>query len=119
MTEINAEKYHVSYDAETAMVTLTGSLLLNGANAYEPILQLLKDAAHEQEPNQLTLDICDLKFLNSSGINMMTKFVMYASDICAMQLAMKIRAYKKVAWQARLAVNLQRLMPALQAELIE
>ncbi len=119
MIEINAEKYQVSYTAETAVVTFTGSLLLNGASAYESILQLLKDAACKQDSKQLIIDIRELKFLNSSGINMMTKFIMYIADSDTVQLGIKVCAYKKIAWQARLAINLQRLMPALQAELVE
>ncbi len=119
MTEINADKYHISYVAEEAAVFLRGALLLNGAIAYEPILQLLKEAASEQVPEQLIVDIRDLKFLNSSGINMMTKFIMYISDTESIQLKLKIVAYKKVAWQARLAINLQRLLPTLNAELID
>lgn len=115
--EIKDDKYQVSYEKNTATVTLQGAFLLNGATAYEPILNLLKEVAEATEPNQLTIDIRNLTFLNSSGINMMTKFVMYVSDVKDLKLNVNITGYKHVAWQERLTVNLRRLMPNLQANL--
>jgi hypothetical protein len=49
---------------------------------------------------------------------MMTRFVMFVSDIKSMQLKLTIRGQKQVAWQYRLIINLQRLMPELQADLL-
>lgn len=118
MREIKESKYRINYNPETATVMCEGSLLLNGAPAYDPILTLLKEAAEEQEPKNLTLDVRGLKFLNSSGINMLTKFVMYISDIKELQLTVTLMGLKRVAWQSRLVFNLQRLMPSLKVELL-
>jgi len=117
MKQITDDKYQISYDADCATVRFEGALLLNGAPAYEPILQLLQEAAEEQVPKRLTVDIRALKFLNSSGINMMTKFVMYISDIKALELELVFVAWSHVAWQEKLTINLTRLMPALQTRL--
>ena len=117
MTELKEEKYQVYYDKDKATVTLQGALLLNGAPAYEPILNILKEAAHNHEPEHLTIDIRGLTFLNSSGINMMTKFVVYISDVQGLKLTVTIVGQKQVAWQERLTINLKRLMPELQADL--
>jgi hypothetical protein len=117
MQQIKDEKYQVSYDSSNATIILDGSLLLNGASAYAPILDLLKQAAKEQAPKQLTIDIRGLKFLNSSGINMMTKFVMYVSDVEALELELIFVAWQHVAWQEKLVINLARLMPSLQSKL--
>jgi hypothetical protein len=117
MKEVKGEKYYVSYDGNNATVSLQGAFLLNGALAYEPILRILQNAADEQTGGELTLDITGLSFLNSSGINMMTRFVMYISEANPLALALKFRGKKQVAWQERLVLNLQRLMPELQAEL--
>jgi hypothetical protein len=113
--EIKTEKYSVTYDSTTATVTCEGSLLLNGSEEYEPILQLLKTSAEQQE--YLTLDLRTLKFLNSSGINMMTKFVVYVSDIEKLDVNLTVVGYKNVAWQEKLSKNLKRLMPTLQTRL--
>ncbi len=118
MLELHDNKYKIVYDPSTASVFCEGSLLLNGAPAYEPILQLLKQAAETQEPNKLTVNICALKFMNSSGINMLTKFVMYVSDIKQLKLTLIFQAQQQVAWQDKLCVNLQRLLPTLQVHLL-
>ena len=118
MLELHDNKYKIIYNPETACIICEGSLLLNGALAYEPILQLLKQAAETQEPNQLTVDICALKFMNSSGINMLTKFVMYVSDIKQLKLILIFKAQQPIAWQEKLCINLQRLLPTLQVQLL-
>lgn len=117
MTEIKEQKYSVSYDKQKAIVILQGALLLNGASAYEPILNVLKEAAENHNAEQLTIDIRGLTFLNSSGINMMTKLVMYVSDVKKLQLKVILIGRQQVAWQERLSINLQRLMPSMQTVL--
>ncbi|WP_236839491.1 slr1659 superfamily regulator [Beggiatoa leptomitoformis] len=117
MNEIKDDKYTVTYHPDDASVIFGGSLMLNGAPAYEPILNLLKDAAETQEPNPLTLDIRCLQFINSSGINMMTKFVMYISEIKELKLNVTLLSSQHVAWQRKLSTNLQRLMPHLLEKL--
>ena len=115
--EIKADKYSITYESETATVTCKGSLLLNGAKEYEPILQLLNMAAEQQQPESLIIDLRELKFLNSSGINMMTKFVINVNDIKALDLELVVLYSKKIAWQEKLSKNLRRLMPTLKAKL--
>ena len=114
--EIKTEKYYIAYYPNTSAVRCEGALLLNGSQEYEPILQLFKQAAKsEQQSKKLTIDLRSLKFLNSSGINMMTKFVIHASDIEALELVLV--AYKNVAWHEKLLKNLKRLMPSLTTQL--
>ncbi len=117
MPDISDKKYSIKYVPEEACITCEGSLLLNGAPAYEPILNLFKQAAEEKKDGQLVIDICQLKFMNSSAINMMTKFIMYISDIQALPITLRIVAREKVAWQERLCINLKRLMPDLNTQL--
>jgi len=119
MIELKDNKYRIGYDPEAALVVFEGSLLLNGAPAYEPILQLLKSAAESHEPNGLKIDVSALKFMNSSGINMLTKFVMYVSDVKKLALTITMQAQKTIAWQEKLCINLQRLLPSLQIQLSE
>jgi len=117
MPEISSEKYTISYVPEYHLIVCKGSLLLNGALAYQPLLNLLKQAAQEQQKGQLQIDICQMKFMNSSAINMMTKFVMYVSDVEVLPIELNIKAQKQVAWQVRLCINLKRLMPSLETQL--
>ncbi len=119
MLELEDSKYHITYDFDAATITCEGSLSLNGAVSYEPLLQLLKQAAEEQEPNALTINLYALKFMNSSGINMLTKFIMHVSDVKKLQLTLCFQAKKRIAWQEKLCINLQRLLPSLKIELLD
>ncbi len=114
--EVTTDKYSIVYNSATAKVVCTGSLLLNGIKEYEPILKVLNTAAEEQQPDRLVVDMSGLKFLNSSGINMMTKFVIGVSDIKTLTFTLTVVCDKKVAWQEKLSKNLRRLMPTLIVE---
>lgn len=112
--EIKTDEYSVIYNSDTATVICKGSFLLSSAEEYAPILQFLNTAV-EQQPKQLTLDVKDLEFLNSSGINMFTKFVIGIRKNTGMQLI--ALGYNEIPWQVRLLKNLQRLLPTLQLKL--
>ena len=102
------DDYCVQHNPETQTVSFAGALSLNGAAAFKPIADLL-DAALETTANQLTLDLSALEFLNSSGINMISKFVIKVRSQKGKQLM--IRSSSSMIWQARSVKNFQRLMP--------
>lgn len=112
--EIKTDDYHIAYDEANAIVTCQGSLLLSGTDEYAPILELLTQAA-VQQTEKLTLDLRPLEFLNSSGINTLTKFVINVRNQQNLQLIGI--GYEEIPWQVRLLKNLQRLMPDLQLTL--
>lgn len=111
--EIKTDDYNVRYDPETSTVTCKGSFRLGGVQEYSPIAQLLNDAA-AQKPAVLTLDLRELEFLNSSGINVLSKFVISVRQQGGIQLVVK--GSKKIPWQGKSLVNLQRLLPSLKLE---
>lgn len=108
--EIKTNDYHVIYDESKATVRCTGSFRLNGVDEYTPIVDLLKDAADAQ-PEALTLDLRQLEFLNSSGINVLSKFVISMRQRPNSKLT--VIGSKRVPWQGKSLLNLQRLMPTL------
>jgi hypothetical protein len=108
------DDYQVRYDAATATVLCHGSFRLRGAEEYAPILQVLTTAADTQ-PATLTLDLRTLQFLNSSGINTLAKFVLYARQYHATQVVMK--GSHQFPWQGKSLKNFQRLLPGLQLEI--
>lgn len=81
---------------------------------YAPIVQLLNDVA-DGEPKIITLDLRKLDFLNSSGINIISKFVIKVRQQKNIQIAVK--GSKQIPWQGKSLKNLQRLMPSLSLEL--
>ena len=111
--EIAGEDYQVIFDEPSHTVACQGSFRLGGVQEYAPIVQLLNDAA-SQSPEKLTLDLRGLQFLNSSGINVLSKFVIVVRQHGT--TALVVRGSREVPWQGKSLVNLQRLMPNLQLE---
>lgn len=110
--QISAEDYCIQYDISSSIVDFHGSLLLNGAEEYAPIVQLLNEVV-EQQPI-ITLNIQKLRMLNSSGFQMLSKFVIKVRQQGGINLI--IKGNPKISWQARSLQNLQRLMPALEVD---
>ena len=112
--EIKTGDYSVCYDPVTETVICQGSLRLSGTEEYTPIVQLLNNLA-DKDPPTLTLNLRQLEFLNSSGINIISKFVIKVRQKGNIQMVVK--ASKSIPWQGKSLKNLQRLMPSLQLEL--
>lgn len=113
MKSIDNPEYRVTYDPEAATITWSGSFRLRGEE-YEPILGLMSEAV-DARPVLLTLDVRELQFLNSSGINTLSKFVLQVRKHNASKL--HVKGTSAYPWQAKSLKNLERLLPALQLEL--
>lgn len=112
--DITHDDYQVRYDPATATVTCCGSFRLRGGEEYAPILQILLEAA-DAKPATLTLDLRTLQFLNSSGISMLSKFVLQARRHQASQVV--VQGSSHYPWQQKSLKNLQRLLPGLSLEI--
>ncbi len=113
--EIKTEDYRICYDPSTTTVSFVGSLRLSGTAEYAPIVQLLGSIA-SVEPAKITLNLQQLEFLNSSGINMLSKFIIEIRKKARVQMA--VQGSQGIAWQGKSLKNFQRLMPRLQLELV-
>lgn len=109
--EITTEKYSVQYDEAAKTVSCRGALRLAGMEDYAPIIQLL-DRVIEDHPPTLRLNLQQLEFLNSSGINVLSKFVLKVRG--QKDMALIVEGSKAIPWQERSLKNLQRLMPNLE-----
>lgn len=112
--EIKTNDYRVCYDPVKQTVICQGSLRLNGMAEYAPIVELL-DTIVEAAPPIITLDLQKLQFLNSSGINVLSKFVIKVRQQA--QSSLVIQGSQFIPWQGKSLKNLQRLMPTLKLEL--
>ena len=112
--EIKAEDYNIWYDKTTETVNFLGSLRLSGMEEYAPIVDLLNDIADRQPPT-ITLNLRELQFLNSSGINVLSKFVIKVRQKGTIQMV--VQGSNHIPWQGKSLKNLQRLMPSLQLQL--
>lgn len=113
MKEIKTEDYSIYYDQAKESVICQGSLRLSGMEEYAPIVALLNQVA-DQEPPTLTLNLRQLEFLNSSGINMLSKFVINVRQKGHIQMV--VQGSNNIPWQGKSLKNLQRLMPSLTLE---
>ncbi len=112
--EIKTKDYTMEYDRATQTVTCSGSFRLSQMEEYAPIVDLLNEVA-DSSPNTITLDLRQLEFLNSSGINIFSKFVIKVRQQKNIQIVVK--GSKQIPWQGKSLKNLQRLMPSLHLEL--
>ncbi|MEG4841877.1 slr1659 superfamily regulator [Microcoleus sp. B9-D4] len=112
--EIQTKNYTMQYDRATQTVTCSGAFRLSQVEEYAPIVDLLNEVA-DSSPNTVTLDLRKLEFLNSSGINIFSKFVIKVRQQKNIQIA--IKGSKQIPWQIKSLKNLQRLMPSLHLEL--
>jgi anti-anti-sigma factor len=112
--EIRSKNYSVVYDEVSQQIVFDGSLRLNGSTEYASISDLLNHVA-QQEPTKIVLDLKQLNFLNSSGISILSRFVINVRK--RQNIQMIVIGAKKNPWQSKSLKNLQRLMPSLQLEL--
>jgi len=112
--DITHQDYQVHYDEATATVRCGGSFRLHGEE-YKPVLDLLTQAA-DAKPETLTLDLRELQFLNSSGINTLSKFVLQVRRHGVSQVL--VQGSTRYPWQEKSLKNLQRLLPALQLDIV-
>ncbi|MEX0271002.1 hypothetical protein AB3R30_17825 [Leptolyngbyaceae cyanobacterium UHCC 1019] len=109
---IKTDDYTIQYEPEVATVFFQGLLRLDGMEAYQPIMDILLNAI-ESSPS-FTINLCELEFLNSSGISMLSMFVVKARDKGTVSLV--FQGSEKTLWQTKSLKNLQRLMPSLKLE---
>ena len=114
-TKIQGEDYLVELDEEQILVKFSGELSLGGAAEYNPIKELLEVVA-DNEPDKMTIDLKELSFLNSSGISMLSKFVISLRKKKRVQLI--ILGSEQISWQKKSLKNLQKFLPGLKLEII-
>lgn len=107
-TVITGENYSVGWDAASRTAALNGVLRLNGLEEYAPVARFLSEAV---PAGAMTLDLRRLEFLNSSGIAMLSKFVIEIRNRKTVDLL--ILGSKDIAWQGKSLPNLCKLMPSL------
>ena len=111
--EITGENYSITYDSESYIISIMGALRLYGSDGYSQILKLF-DKIVDEAPKSVTLDLKGLHFLNSSGINAVSKFVIKIRNKKTSKLYVK--GAKKYSWQTKSLKNLKRLMPEIILE---
>ena len=111
--QIKGDSYSVFYDEEKKSIDIFGSVRLRGTEQYKEILDLMLSAL-EKSGGDLVLNIANLDYLNSSGINTIGKFIIHARDKDISSL--KILGNNNIQWQKKTLQNLQRLWTRLSLD---
>lgn len=112
MLEIKTDDYQIWHSSETSTVFFRGFLRLAGMEEYRPVMELLMNVI-EETPN-FTINLQELEFLNSSGISMLSMFVIKVREKGNVNLV--LQGSDKILWQTKSLKNLQRLMPGIKLE---
>ena len=112
--EVKGEDYVVQFDSDSVTVNFKGELSLGGTSAYAPVTELLNEIL-ESEPNTMTLNLRELAFLNSSGISMLSKFVLSVRKKKGVQLI--VLGSNDMPWQGKSLKNLEKLLPGLKLDI--
>ncbi|MEN9216938.1 MAG: hypothetical protein Q6K90_06415 [Gloeomargarita sp. HHBFW_bins_162] len=108
--ELTGEGYRIYGELDPPRLVLEGSLRLNGMAAYQPLTDWLSQVVAAAPP-QIMMDLGQLKFVNSSGINVLSRFVIQVRQKGTIQLTIKCN--DNIPWQHKSLINLQRLLPTL------
>lgn len=112
LLEIKTDNYQIWYAPESSTVFFEGVLRLAGMEEYRPIMDLLMRVM--EESTQVIINLKELEFLNSSGISMLSMFVIRMREKGTVHLIFK--GSNKILWQTKSLKNLQRLMPSLELD---
>lgn len=94
-------------------VVLSGTLRLASVGHYDELLAPVR-AALETGPEQYTIDLRKVQFINSSGISTLSRLVLIARDF---ETRLLLRGRADVRWQARTLASFTRLSPKVAVEL--
>jgi len=107
--EIKTKEYRVWRDETT--IHYEGTMRLSGTEAYAPILEMMNGLL-ATKPETIVLDLTELEFLNSSGINLLAKFTIEVRK--QTEVGLSVKGSKRIPWQSKSLPNLKKLYSAVE-----
>ena len=114
--EIKGDEYVIEHNDSSHVVSFKGTIRLQTTDDYAPINGLLQKAHNAAGKGKLTLDFRQLQFLNSSGINAISKFVIAARK--EDKVSMVVLGNQDIYWQQKSLSNLSKLWPKVQVDIV-
>ena len=105
------DDYTIKFNDNGTFV-ITGVLRLQSPNIYDELFAPIRDLISQGQST--TIDLCDVSFLNSSGITALARLIIIARTHEAPFL---IIAKSDVPWQKKSIMSLKRLWPKLEITL--
>ncbi len=106
---VSGPEYLVRFSRATGTVTFGGTLRLN---SYDEIKSMVRAAVEAIGPTGvLTLDVRQLKLLNSSGINL---FAGVALSARSSGTKLRLMTSSEYSWQSKMLGTLRKLMPTIE-----
>jgi hypothetical protein len=112
--EFRGEDFVITYNQVSSTVEFFGTLRLRDSADYKPLTDIF-EAAHQNAKDLLTLDFRNLQFLNSAGINTISRFVINARTRDTAQL--RVLGNNDISWQQKSLRNLQKLWAKVAIEI--
>ncbi len=112
--ELRGEDYVVTYVESRSAVEFFGSLRLRDSADYKPLTDML-ETAHRNAKGAMIMDFRNLQFLNSAGINTISRFVITARTANTTQL--RVLGNTEISWQQKSLGNLQKLWAKVSIEI--
>jgi hypothetical protein len=108
---VKGDEYSLEYHGDLRQLQFRGTIRLQASEDYLPMLGLMQtaQAACAATGETLVMDFHQLEFLNSSGINSISKFVIAARKEA--KIGLEVRGNKDIYWQQKSLQNLQKLWP--------
>lgn len=101
-------------DESSGTISIEGIFRLS-TDQYEEMSTQLREVL-DTKPTSLTLDLTSLEFLNSSGINVIAKFVIAVRNDGGTKLAVK--GSQSIPWQSKSLPNLKKLYSKIDLTIV-
>jgi len=112
--ELRGEDYVITYVESRNAVEFFGTLRLRDSADYRSLTEMLETALRDAK-GSMVMDFRNLQFLNSAGINTISRFVITARTANTTQL--RVLGNPEISWQQKSLGNLQKLWAKVSIEI--